>query len=181
DRFHTKGFRTQAVRVELDNWSVENVGMLVDAEMDQLKEVMTAPTKNLSEEDLLTLDLRDLATKTQVKAPILWKILYGASTTPTQIEQNTYKDPTAPIVMMVSMCSYSQSQRCCLLQRFNSAYFKASGLAARANDTTHLYGITMSHLWVYQLIDRLSEDARQRMFANILRFPFRVSQDNLNL
>ncbi|KAI0693992.1 hypothetical protein BC835DRAFT_1488319, partial [Cytidiella melzeri] len=62
-----------------------------------------------------------------------------------------------------------------------SVYFKASGLAARANDTTHLYGITMSHSWVYHLIEKLSENARQWMFTDILRYPFLGTHDNLNL
>ncbi|KAI0683599.1 hypothetical protein BC835DRAFT_1423208 [Cytidiella melzeri] len=119
DRVHSRGFRTQAARVELDNWSINN---------------------ELTEEYLLGLNIRDLAKKTQATAPVLWKLLHNASTAPAQLAQSTYKDPTAPI-------------------QFNSVYFKASGLAARANDTTHLYGITMSHLWVYHLIEKLSNNA----------------------
>lgn len=83
--------------------------------------------------------------------------------------------------MMASMCSYGRSNQRSLLQQFNSVYFKASGLAAKANNTTHLYGITMSHSWVYHLIDKLSEVSRLRMLEDICNHPFYASHDNLNL
>jgi hypothetical protein len=82
---------------------------------------------------------------------------------------------------MVCMCSYGRSHRRCLLQRFNSIYFKACGLAAKGHDTTHLYGITMSHSWVYNLIDKISDDARKRLLNDVRSYPFYASQDNLNL
>ncbi|KAI0693991.1 hypothetical protein BC835DRAFT_1415621 [Cytidiella melzeri] len=64
DRVHSRGFRTQAACVELDNWSINN---------------------DLTEEDLLGLDIKDLAKKTQATAPVLWKLLHNASTTLTQL------------------------------------------------------------------------------------------------
>ncbi len=83
--------------------------------------------------------------------------------------------------MMVGICSYRRTQHRCLLQQFNSVYFKASGLAAKAHDTTHLYGLTMSHSWVYRLIDKISDDAKNERQVAIRKYPFRATHDNLNL
>ncbi|KAI0694460.1 hypothetical protein BC835DRAFT_1306326 [Cytidiella melzeri] len=171
DRGHIKGFRSLGARRPLDKFSIDNVNMLINREMRELAPIVRAPIKNLTAENLLELDLQKLSTTMKAKAPVLWSILHNASSTPQQLERNTYKDHTEPIVMM----------RRCLLQQFNSIYFKASGLAAKAHDTTHAYGVTMSHSWVYDLVKKLSEDARQALFADISLWAWFASQDNLNL
>ncbi|KAI0092039.1 hypothetical protein BDY19DRAFT_990787 [Irpex rosettiformis] len=180
-RVHNKGYSTRGARDALDEWSLENVNMLINQEMRALGPVMKAPVNDLTEEKLLNINLEQLETTVQEKAPTLWNILHHASTTPTQSKTLSYKTHAAPIIMMIGTCSYRRSQHRCLLQQLNSVYFKACGLSARAYDTTHMYGITMSHSWVYHLIDKLSEDAKQQLLADIRRYPFRISHDNLNL
>ncbi len=39
----------------------------------------------------------------------------------------------------------------------------------------------MSHSWTYRLIEKLSDDAKKQCMMAILRWPFRVSHDNINL
>ena len=85
--------------------------------------------------------------------------------------------------MIIAMCSFGRSQHRCLLQQLNSIYFSAGGLAPRAYDTPHMYGITMSHSWSYHLIDKLAAGARKERNAKIhsRQYPFRMTHDNLNL
>ncbi|KAI0695834.1 hypothetical protein BC835DRAFT_1345302 [Cytidiella melzeri] len=181
DRVHGKGYSTQAARRLLDKWSVENVNVLINREMRELAPVMRAPIKDLTADKLLELNLQDLASTIKLKAPVLWDVLHSASSTPAQLDRNSYKDHTASIVMMASTCCYGRSHKRCRLQQFNSVYFKASGLAAKVHNTTHAYGITMSHSWVYHLVDKLSDDAKRQQREDVAIYPIFLSQDNLNL
>lgn len=54
-------------------------------------------------------------------------------------------------------------------------------MAARAHDTTHSYGITMSHSWVYHLINKIAADAKEHLRVDVRTYPFRASHDNLNI
>ncbi|KAI0088970.1 hypothetical protein BDY19DRAFT_993786 [Irpex rosettiformis] len=180
-RKHNKGYATRSAREALDEWSVENVNFLINEEMRALAPNMLAPINGLSEEKLLQVNLHHLEETISEKAPTLWSVLHHASSTPSQLKRITYKTHAAPIIMMAGICSYRCSQHRCLLQQLNSVYFKASGLAAKAHDTTHLYGISMSHSWVYHLIDKISEDAKKELMIAIHTYPFRASHDNLNL
>ncbi|KAI0085375.1 hypothetical protein BDY19DRAFT_1050695 [Irpex rosettiformis] len=50
NRAHNKGYATLGARKALDDWSIENVNLLINREMRELAPVMTAPIGNLTEE-----------------------------------------------------------------------------------------------------------------------------------
>jgi hypothetical protein len=104
DRVHNKGYSTLAARKALDEWSVENVNLLVNREMRELAPLMCAPIKDLTEESLLDLNLQDLSSTVKKKAPTLWNVLHGASSTPVQLMRNTYKDHTAVCMNFLYIC-----------------------------------------------------------------------------
>lgn len=95
NRVHGKGIRTQGARKALDQWSVENVNMLINQEMRNLAPTMTAPIGELTEEKLLAVNLEHLETAISTKAPTLWSVLHHASTTPQQLAKVSYKTHSA--------------------------------------------------------------------------------------
>ena len=91
DRVHGKGYSTSGGREALDEFSIENVNLLINKEMRTLAPLLHAPIGELTEEKLLQINLQDLETKMMDKAPTLWNILHNASSTPKQLESLTYK------------------------------------------------------------------------------------------
>jgi hypothetical protein len=83
--------------------------------------------------------------------------------------------------MMVSMASYSRSNRRCKLQKLLTIYFKSCGLGAKAFDTLHALGITMSQKWGYSGIETLSEAAHKAILADTKKYPWFGVHDNINL
>ncbi|KAI0683307.1 hypothetical protein BC835DRAFT_1423434 [Cytidiella melzeri] len=164
DRVHNKEFHSLGGRRPLNKFSVDNVNMFINREMCKLAPIVRAPIKNLTADNLLKLNLQKLSTTMKAKAPVLWSILHNVSSTPQQLERNTYKDYSKPIVMM-----------------FNSIYFKVRNLAAKTHNTTHAYGVTMSHSRVYDLVKKLSKYVQQALFADISLWAWFAFQDNLNL
>lgn len=83
--------------------------------------------------------------------------------------------------MIGNILHYTRSQHRCRYQKLLSIYFKACGLGAKANDTTHLFGLTMSQKWVYRGIEAISDSNRRRMMEDIALYVFFGGHDNLNL
>ncbi|KAI0339474.1 hypothetical protein BDW22DRAFT_1456337 [Trametopsis cervina] len=181
DRVQNKGICSQAARKEMDQWCVENVNLLINKEMRNLAPVFLSPIKEVTEETLLAIDLKEISRSCQAKAPTLWTVLHNASTTPLQLKRAKYKDHTAPITMMVSICSYGRSHFRNKLQQANGIYLKASGLSAKGLDTTNAYGLTMSQRWIYNLVESLSDASHKARNTDIQKYPTAAGCDNINL
>ncbi|KAI0693417.1 hypothetical protein BC835DRAFT_1306757 [Cytidiella melzeri] len=80
-----RGAGTKAARDALDSWSVSNVKLLINQEMQQLAPYMCSPQKELTEEGLLSIKLTNLATQIQTTAAILYQILHSLSSNPKQL------------------------------------------------------------------------------------------------
>ena len=83
--------------------------------------------------------------------------------------------------MMISMAVYSHSQQSCKLQKLNTVYFKSCGLATKAFDTLHAFGIAMSQKTAYRCVNDLSVAAHQSLLRDIKKYPWIGSYDNINL
>ena len=79
------------------------------------------------------------------------------------------------------MAAYSRSQQSCKLQKLNTVYFKSCGLATKAFDSLHAYGITMSQKTAYRCIEDLSVTAHKTLTHNITTYPWFGCHDNINL
>ncbi|KAI0692054.1 hypothetical protein BC835DRAFT_1416809 [Cytidiella melzeri] len=64
-----------------------------------------------------------------------------------------------------------------------SVYFTSCGLAAKASDTTHMLGITMSQKWKYTALETLADASCKAMYQDlhVLKKESRKTYDNLNL
>lgn len=78
-------------RQDLDEFSVDNVNLLVNQEMRALAPYMNAPIGQLTADKLLQINLDGLEDIMMKKAPTLWSVLHHASSTPKQLESLTYQ------------------------------------------------------------------------------------------
>lgn len=83
--------------------------------------------------------------------------------------------------MVASILQYNRSQTFCRYQKEMSVYMKACGLGGKANDTTHLFGFTMSSSWINKGIVYLSKDNRRRLHEDMKIYYIFGGHDNLNI
>src|ERR1700722_4409501 len=82
---------------------------------------------------------------------------------------------------MISIALLSRSHNHCKLAKLLTIYFKSCGLAAKAFDTLHALGITMSQKWAYSGIEALSKTKQLALLEDIKRYPWFGAHGNLNL
>ena len=82
---------------------------------------------------------------------------------------------------MVSMASMSRSHHRCKLAKLLTIYFRSCGLSAKAFDTLHSLGITMSQKWVYGGIDALAQQQHVLLLEDIKRYLWFGVHDNINI
>jgi hypothetical protein len=83
--------------------------------------------------------------------------------------------------MMIMMASFSRSHHLCKIQKLMTIYFKCCGLAAKALDTLHSLGITMSQKWLYDGIEALSVWACSAMTQDLATYSWFGLHDNVNI
>ncbi|KAI0696103.1 hypothetical protein BC835DRAFT_1414500 [Cytidiella melzeri] len=182
-RKHGEAIRTKAARMTMERWADENVRMRMNREMRLLKPLVLSPPEELSEESLLNVKLSRLTANYQRVAPLTWSLLHAALSTPLQLQRNTYKNHAPSIVAIISMLSFGRSHHRCKFQKFMSIYFTSCGLSAKANNTTHMLGVTMSQKWKYIGLEKLAQAKRNTMQRDLHEHvkEFTTSYDNLNV
>jgi hypothetical protein len=83
--------------------------------------------------------------------------------------------------MLISMSTFSRSHANSKLPKLLTIYFKSCGLAAKAFDTLHALGVTMSQKWAYDGIERLSKRVREALLEDIATYPWFGTHDNINI
>ncbi|KAI0686290.1 hypothetical protein BC835DRAFT_1226530, partial [Cytidiella melzeri] len=195
---HSWGVCTTAARNAMDDWALENVTARINREMRLFAPQLLSPLQDITEESLFSTRLKDDIPAMQATQPTFWKLMHSLSCTPLQAKQNKYNshEPVSLLLSYITnavlinlqrifiigaMLHYGHSHHRCRYQKFLSIYLKASGLAAKANNTTYLFGLTMSQKWIYKGIKQLSDSNRQRMMDNIICYLWFGGHDNLNL
>ena len=79
------------------------------------------------------------------------------------------------------MSTFSRSHANSKLPKLLTIYFKSCGLAAKAFDTLHALGVTMSQKWAYDGIERLSRRVRNSLLEEIATYPWFGTHDNINI
>ncbi|KAI0691820.1 hypothetical protein BC835DRAFT_1509188 [Cytidiella melzeri] len=180
-RGHERGVTTRGALNAMNEWAVDNVKARLNREMREFAPQLESPPEDMSEEYLLGIRLKDDIERMKTMMPTYWDIMDSLSCTPLQKKRRKTKDHEPRIFISGTILHYNRSQRRCRYQKFLSIYLKSCGLAAKANDTTHLFGFTMSQKWVYAGIVELSESNRRRMIDDIIRYVFFGGHDNLNI
>lgn len=83
--------------------------------------------------------------------------------------------------MMLSMASFSRSQRRNKIQKFSAIYFRSCGLTAKAFDSLHAMLISMSQKWIYDGVDQLGQAANEKLCEDVESCAVRGSHDNMNV
>ncbi len=85
------------------------------------------------------------------------------------------------VLTMISMASMSRSHHRCKLAKLLTIYFRSCGLSAKAFDTLHALGVTMSQTWVYKGINALAEQQQVLLLEDIKKYPWFGVHDNINI
>ena len=85
------------------------------------------------------------------------------------------------VLMVISMLMFSRSHANSKLLKLLTLYFKSCGLAAKAFDTLHALGMTMSQKWSYDSIERLSARIHKALLEDIAKYPWFGTHDNINI
>ncbi|KAI0685745.1 hypothetical protein BC835DRAFT_1289537 [Cytidiella melzeri] len=182
-RQHDRGVQTQAARVAMDEWSISNVKMLIDRDMQSLRTMMMCKQSEVTEEYLLSIDLKESVDEARTMAPTLWEILLSAASTPRQRRTNKKKNPSKAVFITLCQLSFSRSAQRSKFQKLMSIYFKSCGVSGKAADMLYLWKICMNQKWIYGTLERIGHSNHERMLRDIhtLGLPISGSHDNLNL
>ncbi|OJT05420.1 hypothetical protein TRAPUB_13205 [Trametes pubescens] len=85
------------------------------------------------------------------------------------------------ILTIITMLAYSRSHKSSRLTMVWSIFLKACGLPARAFDTLHALGITMSHKWTANTFKAIAESAKGDTRLDVQLRRLLGSHDNLNI
>jgi len=78
------------------------------------------------------------------------------------------------------MLSYAQSHHRCRLQKLLAIYLKFKGISAKGFDMLHAMGLTMSHKWTADAVERISAECMAEVRAKIEQYPWLIN-DNINI
>lgn len=130
---------------------------------------------------LTSTSFESLSLQMESTTPVLLKLLNKLAYCNSQKERNTHKTPQKMIVVIVSMLSYSRSHHRNRVQKLMAIYLKFKGISAKGFDTLHAMGITMSHKWTCNIVERISEKCLAEvcdMVEKVLSF---ISYDNMQV
>lgn len=83
-------------------------------------------------------------------------------------------------VLILAIILYARSNRCNTLQRLLGVYFKfKGGLSAKACDTLHALGVTMSSKWLTDAVEKLSAESMRTVRRLFPTVPSILSWDNV--
>lgn len=91
-RKHSRGINTRGARDVLESWALDNVSTRIVSEMNSWKPNFVSPTKNLSEELLLGINLKHDIPKMKTEMPVFWDLMESVARTPRQRKLAKYKD-----------------------------------------------------------------------------------------
>ncbi|EED81818.1 predicted protein [Postia placenta Mad-698-R] len=181
NRSHERGVKTQGAHQTLTHWAISCVGDMVTKEMVKIGKVLHSEPEELSEETLLAVKWESLTNTTKQEAPVLWQLLRRCAWTADQDKRNTCKEPDSVMLYTIAMLAFSHSNRNSLCQKLIAIYLKSCGTSAKAFDTLHALGVTISQKWTYDGLEKLSQHPRESLLADIENFPILGAHDNVFL
>jgi hypothetical protein len=105
-RKHEECIRTRAARETMEKWAEQNVKTRMNREMRRLLPLTASPSEDVTEKSLLSFNLRDMSLEFQTAAPLTWRLLHAASSTPLQLKRNAYKDHTLVRCVLATILVY---------------------------------------------------------------------------
>ncbi len=166
----------------MNNFSIQNVCRIVDQELEAMAKYLKSPTsEDIDKETLTSTSFENLSSEMDSTTPVLSKLLNDLAYCDGQRERNTHKTPQKMIILIVSMLSYSRSHHRNRVQKLMAIYLKFKGISAKGFDTLHAMGITMSHKWTCDVVERISEKCLAEVRDMVDKIPSFISYDNMQV
>ncbi|KAF9058775.1 hypothetical protein BDP27DRAFT_1168025, partial [Rhodocollybia butyracea] len=153
-------------------------------EMKLVSELLRSPpgAAELTEEALTSISFEEIIPAVTQLAPELWGLLRSLSYSQQQEKHNTRKNPDKIVFTIISMLCYTRNKNCGRFQKVLSIYLKFKGLSAKAFNTLHSMGITMSHSWTGNAATTISKNAMDEVVSLMDQFVFwLIAHDNISL
>ncbi|KAH9474970.1 hypothetical protein JR316_0012069 [Psilocybe cubensis] len=167
----------------MHEFAVGHIGKEVDQELEQISALLKSPTAIDVEENTLTnTSFEKIAAEMEKSMPTLWKLLDIFLYRNSQRKRNQTKTSSEKIkVIFISVLSYSRSHHRNRFQKLLAIYLKFKGISAKGFDTLHAMGLTMSHKWTCDVVERISTNCMKEVQELINNVPSLLSYDNLQL
>ncbi|KAK0479278.1 hypothetical protein IW261DRAFT_1626799, partial [Armillaria novae-zelandiae] len=179
----TRVSKDQTATKVMATFMQQSLSHLLSRQLESLAEFFRSPAgADITEEALTGLDFDQLRAKIQERAPNLWEFMYNLGLSPRSQKRQERRDPVKIVLMIIAMLSYARSHHRNLLQKGFAIYFKFRGLSAKAFDALHALGVTMSHKWTANAVERISDKAMSEWLISYdnLNIPFRVFSQRLD-
>ncbi|KAK7040683.1 hypothetical protein VNI00_009589 [Paramarasmius palmivorus] len=92
-----------------------------------------------------------------------------------------YRGHAQILVLFVSLLSYSQNNRHNRMQKMLAIYFKFKGTTAKAFDTLHALGLTMSFKWTTESVPRMSNEKMIEVCGLLPVCSWELTYDNIEI
>ncbi|KAF6746516.1 hypothetical protein DFP72DRAFT_823129 [Ephemerocybe angulata] len=164
----------------MNSFAVDTVVDLAKGELSHLgPQLHLSTTDDVSPDKLTSINLVELEDLAKDHAPILWSFLKAVLDTG---QGKKWRRVSASIAFtIISMISYTQSHHHNRLQKLLAVYMKFRGVSAKGFDTLHAMGLTMSHKWTCDAVERISSQCMSEVVAKMKQYPWLISYDNINI
>jgi hypothetical protein len=180
-RKHNAGRKSKAGKAAFESFAFEVVRKSIESEIRALKPVMRLEAKNVTAETYLSIDMKSLIAEAKAKAPKLWDLLRHTAYTDKQMMQNQKKNPEPVVLYMICTAMFFRSPQHSKMTKMVTFYLKSCGLAAKAFDALHMFGITLLRKWAYKTVRQIAKQATASMLCDIKTLQFHCSHDNVNI
>ncbi|KAE9388052.1 hypothetical protein BT96DRAFT_1004548 [Gymnopus androsaceus JB14] len=174
----------QGASVVMAEFAWECLSETLLREMKAVSELLKSPPgpAELTEEALTSLSFEEIIPAVMELAPDLWQLLRSLGYSVQQEHKNTRKNPDKIIFTIISMLCYTRNKNCGRFQKVLSIYLKFKGLSAKAFDTLHILGITMSHKWKANAAATISKNCMYEVISLMDQlFFWIIAHDNMSL
>ncbi|KAJ3524972.1 hypothetical protein NMY22_g10775 [Coprinellus aureogranulatus] len=160
-------------------FAVEIAGEVIVRELKALAPLLRLPAgKDVDSKELTSVDIPRMVAMMKANAPALWGLLERVLSEDTRADK---KDPEKIIVAVISTLTYQRSHHSNLLQKLLAIYLKFRGVSAKGFDMLHILGLTMSHKWACDVVERMSAQAMKEISEMLEEYPWVLSYDNVNI
>lgn len=165
--------------------------MVLDRAKEDLIELarrpdLRMPAKGLTGAEIRAFSLDTIGYQLETYAPILNRLLHGLTgfqineDAPSSAKLSDKHEPEF-VATLASMPLHNQSQTSNYLQRMMGLTLHTSGCAERIVNILNSAHLSVSYGSTQSSLDNLSDDAEREMQEEVLKRPFNVNYDNLNV
>ncbi|KAF4611552.1 hypothetical protein D9613_004492 [Agrocybe pediades] len=153
--------RPQGASAVMRSFCLDYVQKETSRELEQLAPELESSTEiDVEKETLLHTTFDSLSEEMKKSTPMLWTLLSTLTSRSHSRKSNKHKNP---------------------LKKLFAIYLKFKGISAKGFDTLHALGLTMSHKWTSNTVERISANCMAEVTELIRKHVWLISYDNINI